>query len=122
MLQKGKTFVFFLSAVVVMYGLMAAFYGRVVAKDEAYKELAVFMDALKKINEDYVEAPDMSRVQEGAFRGLIDALDPHSGFFTKAQYDAIQKRHAAGTAGVGLILSKRADVTFVVSLQKGGPA
>jgi carboxyl-terminal processing protease len=122
MLQKGKALVFFISAFVVLYGLTAAFYGRVVAKDEAYRELAVFMDALKKINEDYVEAPDMTRVQDGAFRGLIDALDPHSGFFTKAQYEAIQKRRAAGTAGVGLILSKRADVTFVVSLQKDGPA
>ncbi len=122
MLQKGKAFVFFLSAVVVLYGLMAAFYGRVVAKDEAYKELAVFMDALKKINEDYVEAPDMTKVQDGAMHGLIGALDPYSGFFTRARFDAIQKRLAAGTAGPGMILSKRADVLFVVSLQRGGPA
>jgi carboxyl-terminal processing protease len=122
MLQKGRTLVFFLSAVVVAYGLMAAFYGRVVAKDEAYKELAVFMDALKKINEDYVESPDMSRVQDGAMRGMIDALDPYSSFFTKAQYEALQKRRSAGTAGAGMVLSKRADVIFVVSVQKGGPA
>jgi len=122
MLQKGRTLVFFLSAVVVAYGLMAAFYGRVVAKDEAYKELAVFMDALKKINEDYVEAPDMSKVQDGAMRGMIDALDPYSSFFTKAQYEALQKRRAAGAAGVGMVLSKRANVIFVVSIQKGGPA
>jgi carboxyl-terminal processing protease len=122
MLQKGRTLVFFLSAVVVAYGLMAAFYGRVVAKDEAYKELAVFMDALKKVNEDYVESPDMNRVQDGAMRGMIDALDPYSSFFTKAQYDALQKRRAAGTAGAGMVLSKRANVIFVVSVQKGGPA
>ncbi len=122
MLQKGKAFVFFLSAVVVLYGLMAAFYGRVVAKDEAYKELAVFMDAWKKISEDYVETPDMTKVQEGAMHGLIGALDPYSGFFTRAQFEAIQKRLAAGTAGPGMILSKRADVLFVVSLQRGGPA
>ncbi len=122
MLQKGKTVVFFLSAVVVTYGLMAAFYGRVVAKDEAYKELAVFMDALKKINEDYVESPDMNRVQDGAMRGMIDALDPYSSFFTKAQYEALQKRRAEASAGAGMVLSKRANVIFVVSVQKGGPA
>jgi carboxyl-terminal processing protease len=122
MLQKGRTFVFFLSAVVVAYGLMAAFYGRVVAKDEAYKELAVFMDALKKINEDYVESPDMSKVQDGAMRGMIDALDPYSSFFTKAQYETLQKRRAEAAAGAGMVLSKRANVIFVVSVQKGGPA
>jgi len=122
MLQKGKAFVFFLSAVVVLYGLTAAFYGRVVAKDEAYRELAVFMDALKKINEDYVEVPDIEKVHDGAMRGLIGALDPYSGFFTKAQFEAIQKRLAAGAAGPGVILSERADVLFVVALNKGGPA
>jgi carboxyl-terminal processing protease len=122
MLQKGRALVFFLSAVVVAYGLVAAFYGRVVAKDEAYKELAVFMDALKKINEDYVESPDMNKVQDGAMRGLIDALDPYSSFYSKTQYEALQKRRAAGTAGAGMILSKRASVIFVVSVQKGGPA
>lgn len=122
MLQKGRALVFFLSAVVVSYGLVAAFYGRVVAKDEAYKELAVFMDALKKINEDYVESPDMNKVQDGAMRGMLDALDPYSSFFTKAQYEALQKRRAAGIAGAGMVLSKRANVIFVVSIQKGGPA
>ena len=122
MLQKGRALVFFLSAVVVAYGLVAAFYGRVVAKDEGYKELAVFMDALKKINEDYVESPDMNKVQDGAMRGLIDALDPYSSFYSKTQYEALQKRRAAGTAGAGMILSKRASVIFVVSVQKGGPA
>jgi carboxyl-terminal processing protease len=122
MLQKGRAVVFFVSAVVVSYGLMAAFYGRVVAKDEAYKELSVFMDALKKINEDYVESPDMNKVQDGAMRGLIDALDPYSSFFTKAQYEALQKRQALGAAGVGMVVSKRANVIFVVSVRKGGPA
>ncbi|NWG13233.1 MAG: S41 family peptidase [Acidobacteria bacterium] len=122
MLQKGKALVFFLSALVVSYGLLAAFYGRVVARDEAYKELAVFMDALNKINKDYVEAPDMTKVQEGAMHGLMAALDPYSGYFTKAQFEVIQKRLAAGTAGPGFVLSKRADVLFIVSLQKDGPA
>ncbi len=122
MLHKGKLSVFVGSALVVLYGMSAAFYGKVVAKDDAYRELAVFMDALKKINEDYVEAPDMSKVQEGAFRGLIDALDPYSSFLTKEQVQALDKRKAAGTAGLGMVVSKRADVLYVVSTQHEGPA
>jgi carboxyl-terminal processing protease len=122
MLHKGKLFVFIGSALIVLYGISAAFYGKVVAKDDAYRELAVFMDALKKINEDYVEAPDMTKVQEGAFRGLIDALDPYSSFLTKEQVQALDKRKAAGTAGLGMVVSKRADVLYVVSTQHDGPA
>ncbi len=122
MLHKGKLCVFLGSALIVMYGISAAFYGRVVAKDDAYRELAVFMDALKKINEDYVEAPDMSKVQEGAFRGLIDALDPYSSFLTKEQVQALEKRKTGNPAGLGMIVSKRADVLYVVSAQHDGPA
>jgi carboxyl-terminal processing protease len=122
MLHKGKLFVFFGSAVIVLYGISAAFYGRVVARDDAYRELAVFMDALKKIHEDYVEAPDMSKVQEGAMRGLIAALDPYSSFLSKEQVEALQKRKLEGTAGIGVSLSKRADVLYIVSTDREGPA
>jgi carboxyl-terminal processing protease len=122
MLHKGKVLVFMCSALIVLYGVSAAFYGRVYPKDEAYKELAVFMDALKKINDDYVEAPDMSKVQEGAMRGLLEALDPYSSFMTKEEYQALQKRKAGSTAGVGMIISKRAEVVYVVSTEREGAA
>src|SRR3990172_4590668 len=122
MLHKGKALIFFCSLVIVLYAVSAAFYGKVVAKDEAYKELSVFMDALKKINEDYVEAPEMNKVQEGAFRGLIEALDPYSSFLTKEQMRQLEDRKAAGSAGGGLVLSKRTDVVYIVTVHRGGPA
>ncbi len=122
MLHKGKLLVFACSLVIVLYAVSAAFYGKVVAKDEAYKELSVFMDALDKINKDYVEAPDMSKVQEGAMRGLIEALDPYSTFLSKDQIKMLDSRKTAGSAGVGIVISKRADVIYVVTDHKGGPA
>lgn len=124
MLHKGKLFVFWGSALIVLYGITAVFYGRgVSAKDgDAYKHLYVFMEALKKIKDDYVEVPDMNKVQEGALRGLIDALDPYSSYFTKDQFSAIEKRNASGSAGVGLVVSRRADVMYVVSEERNGPA
>ena len=122
MLHKGKLLVFLCSALIVLYGVSATFYGRVVAKDEGYKELSVFMDALKKINDDYVEVPEMTKVQEGAMRGLLDALDPYSAFLTKEEFQAVEKRRESGTAGVGMIISKRADVIYVVSTERDGAA
>jgi len=101
-----------------LYGISAAFYGKVVAKDEAYKELSVFMEVLRKVSAEYVEAPNMNSVQEGAMRGLIDALDPYCSFLSKEQYEAFQKRKASGNAGLGIVLSKRSDVIYVVSVEK----
>jgi carboxyl-terminal processing protease len=122
MLQRYKLLVFLGSILIVLYGLSARFYGKVVAEDEAYKELSVFMDVLKKINDDYVEAPDMNNVQEGAMRGLINALDPYSSFLSKEQYEELQKRNHNGEAATGIILSKRSDVIYIVSAEHDSPA
>jgi carboxyl-terminal processing protease len=117
--HKGKLFIFLGSFLIVLYGVSAAFYAK---DDDAYKELSVFINALSRIRADYVEEPDMNNVQEGAMRGLLDALDPYCSFLSKEQYNALQKRKENGKAGVGLILSKRSDVIYVVSCERDGPA
>ena len=121
MLHKGKLLIFFCTLVIALYGISAAFYGKVVARDEAYKELSVFMDVLKKINTEYVETPDMAKVQEGAMRGLMEALDPYSSYLSKESMQEMDKRKAAGNAGVGLVISKRGDVVYIISVQRNGP-
>ncbi len=120
--HRGKLLIFFGSALIALYGISAAFYGKVVAKDEAYKELAVFMEVLDKIDDDYVEAPDMNRVQEGAMRGLIEALDPYCSFLSKQQYETLQKNEQEGAAIAGMVLSKRPEVVYVVSCERDGAA
>ncbi len=115
---KPRLLVFLGSFLIVLYGVSAAFY----AGDDAYKELSVFINVIKRINADYVEAPDMNKVQEGAMRGLLNALDPYCSFLTKEQYNEIQKRKANGQAGIGLVLSKRSDMIYAVSCDRNGPA
>ena len=120
--HKGKVLVFVGSFLIALYGISAAYYGKVVAKDDAYKELTVFMDVLKRVSDDYVEVPNMNNVQEGAMRGLIDALDPYCSFLSKEQYEALQKRKANGNAGLGIVLSKRSEVIYVVSIERDSVA
>lgn len=122
MLHKGKILVFLGSLIIVLYGVSAAFYGKVVAKDEAYKEISVFIDVLNKVVDDYVEEPDMNKVQEGAMRGLIGALDPYCSFLPKDRYEALLERRDSGNAGAGMVLSKRSDVIYVISCAQDGPA
>jgi carboxyl-terminal processing protease len=122
MSHKGKLLVFLGSFLIILYGISAKYYGKVVAGDDAYKELSVFMHVLERISDDYVEVPNMNSVQEGAMRGLMDALDPYCSFLSKEQYDALQKRKESGHAGVGIVLSKRSDVIYVVSCEYDSPA
>jgi carboxyl-terminal processing protease len=115
---KPKLLIFLGSFLVVLYGVSAAFY----AGDDAYKELSVFINVIKRIRADYVEDPNMANVQEGAMRGLLNALDPYCSFLSKEQYEALQKQNENSRAGVGLVLSKRSDMIYVVSSERDGPA
>jgi carboxyl-terminal processing protease len=122
MLQKGKIIVFLCSTLIVLYTVAAVFYPKVIAQgNEAYPALNVFMDALRNVNEYYVESPDMKKVQEGAMRGLIEALDPYSTYLTKEKVQALESRKE-GNASVGVVLSKRANIIYVVSTLRNGPA
>jgi carboxyl-terminal processing protease len=117
MLQKGKILIVTLSALVILYGVSAAF----ISGDTAYPALNVFMAALRHVNSEYVEAPDMNKVQEGAMRGLIEALDPYSTFLSKEKIQEIDARKG-GTGSVGIVLSKRGNILCVVSNERGGPS
>ncbi len=121
MLQRGKLLVFLCTGLIVVYGVSAAFYGRVIEKDQTLPALDVFMESLKHISDEYVEPPEMSKVQEGAMRGLIDALDPYSAYLTKEEMLAVEK-NTADAADIGVVLSKRADIIYVVAARRDGPA
>lgn len=121
MLHKSKLLVFLGSLIIVLYGASAAFYGKVVAKEDAYREIAVFMEVLSRVEEDYVEPPDMDKVEQGAMQGLMSALDPYSSFLPRERYDAVQKHNSVSRAGSGMVISRRADVVSIVSCDPGGP-
>lgn len=122
MFQKGKVVVFLLSALIILYGVSAVFLGTVIARgDKAYPAIEVFTDALTNVNEYYVEVPDINKVQQGAMRGLMEALDPYSTFLSKEKVQALESRKNVD-AGVGVVLSKRANIIYVVATERDGAA
>lgn len=122
MRAKGKLFILSLSAAVIVYALVGLFYDRVAAKDDAYKELKIFIDVLKKVDDDYVEKPNVQKAMDGAMKGLVEALDPYSSYLSKEKIEAIEKRKETAKADIGVELSKRGGLIYVVSPISGGPA
>jgi len=49
--------------------------------------MMLFQDVLMKVRDEYVDRVDMDKLINGAIRGMLDTLDPHSQFLTKKQYD-----------------------------------
>src|SRR5438445_12444336 len=75
--------------------------------DKAYKSLTVYGEVLQKIQQDYVDDPNMRTVTAGALHGLLESLDPQSSYFTPREYDEYKKKLAnVGTGEYGLTLSK----------------
>lgn len=112
------------SCVVVFYILVGGLLGKTdsTANDETYRDLGVYSEVLSRINSDYVTEPNLSKVTDGAIRGLLEALDPYSTYLDPQQYKDYTEHPAPGPAGVGIFLSKRYGYAPVVSVLPGSPA
>jgi carboxyl-terminal processing protease len=91
-------------------------------QDKAYRDLGVYSEVLTRIKHDYVTEPSLTKVTDGAIRGLLEALDPYSTYFTPQQYQAYLQQPEPGPGDVGLFAAKRLGFATVVSMLPGSPA
>src|SRR5215831_5074290 len=93
------------------------------ANDKAYKSLVVYSEVLQKIQQDYVDEPNMHQVTAGSLHGLLESLDPESSYLTPREYTEYKEKVAnPGTGETGLNLSKRSGYVVVVSVLPDSPA
>jgi carboxyl-terminal processing protease len=93
------------------------------ANDKAYKSLVVYGEVLQKIQQDYVDEPNMHLVTAGSLHGLLESLDAESSYLTPREYTEYkQKASDPGTGETGLNLSKRSGYIVVTSVLPDSPA
>src|ERR1700732_2890415 len=91
--------------------------------DKSYKSMLVYSEVLQKIQQDYVDEPNMRLVTAGSLRGLLESLDSQSSYLTPREYTEYkQKMQSAGTGETGLNLSKRFGYVIVISVLPESPA
>ena len=91
-------------------------------QDAAYKQMRVYAEVLRKIQNYYVTDPNIPDVTNGALHGLLDSLDPDSSYLTPAEYKLWKERPASETAQVGITVSKRYGYATIVNVLPGSPA
>ena len=91
-------------------------------EDAAYKQMRVYAEVLRKIQNYYVTEPSIPDVTTGALHGLLDSLDPDSSYLTPSEYKVYKDRPATDNAQVGLTISKRFGYATVVNVLPGSPA
>ncbi|MGB2898290.1 MAG: S41 family peptidase [Candidatus Acidiferrum sp.] len=109
------------SVVIFCYAGLGHVLGRA-TDDKAYKSLTVYGEVLQKIQQDYVDDPNMHTVTAGSLHGLLESLDPQSSYLTPREYDEYKKKlQNSGTGETGLTLSKRFGYVIVLSVLPDSP-
>jgi len=110
------------SVVIFCYAGLGHVLGRT-PDDKAYKSLTVYSEVLQKIQQDYVDEPNLHLVTSGSLHGLLESLDPQSSYLTAREYAEYKQKQAANVNGdAGLTLSKRFGYIIVVSVLPESPA
>jgi len=100
--------------------------GRVSAQNGSYQQLTIFTEVLSRIQNDYVDDPNMKNAVDGAIRGLIESVDPYGGYLTPKDV-AFYKDYVVNpykVAGIGATLAKptRLGYPVIISTIANGPA
>src|ERR1700720_2071104 len=74
-----------LSVIVFLYVGLGYVLGKT-NDDKSYRSLGVYGEVLQHIQEDYVDEPNMTLVTAGALHGLLESLDPLSGYLSPREY------------------------------------
>ena len=124
--SKSKYAVLLISSVLVIYAIIGGMLGRVSAQNGSYQQLSIFTEVLSRIQNDYVDDPNMKNAVDGAIRGLIENVDPYGGYLTPKDV-AFYKDYVANphkTPGIGAVLAKPARLGYpvIISTIPGGPA
>ena len=113
--------VLIVSAVIFCYAGLGHVLGRT-PDDKAYKSLTVYSEVLQKIQQDYVDEPNLHLVTTGSLHGLLESLDAQSSYLTAREYAEYKQRISANTMGdAGLTISKRFGYVIVVSVLPDSP-
>ncbi len=87
-----------------------------------YDELKVFTDVLAIVQRDYVKPVENKKVIEGAIKGMLATLDPHSGYLEPTFYQDLQVQTRGEFGGLGIEITIKDGLLVVVTPMEGSPA
>ena len=76
-------------------------------KKNAYNKLKVFSEIISLIESNYVETVKSDTMIEGAIRGMVKSLDPHTSYMPPATYKEMQVETTGKFGGLGIEISMR---------------
>jgi len=93
------------------------------AKDQdTYKSLENFANVMNILEKNYVENINPTELIQGAIKGMLASLDPHSSYMTPDSFKDLQAETKGSFSGIGIEVTMKDGVLSVVSPIEGTPA
>jgi len=89
---------------------------------DTYKELKTFTDVLALIQKNYVEVVDVKGLIEGALKGMLLTLDPHSSYMNEETYNELKVETKGEFGGLGIEITIKDNLLTVVAAIEDSPA
>ncbi len=91
-------------------------------REATYKQLEIFSNVLSILQENYVEEIDTKSALNGAIRGLLFSLDPHSSYLPPESFKELQEETRGSFSGIGIEVTIKNDFLTIVSPIADTPA
>ena len=115
MTLKKILFIFFLINIILLKNSFSS-------ENDIYKKIDLFGEVLEKINKEYVDEIDQSESMDAAIDGLLQSLDPYSGYMSPKIFDEMQTDTSGQFGGLGIEVTMEAGVVKVISPIDDTPA
>ncbi len=92
------------------------------SEKDIYQKIDLFGEVLEKINKEYVDEIDQSESMDAAIDGLLQSLDPYSGYMSPKTFDEMQTDTSGEFGGLGIEVTMESGVVKVISPIDDTPA
>jgi len=90
--------------------------------DKMYEKIDLFSEVLEKIQNEYVDEINQAEVMDSAIHGVLQSLDPYSGYMSPETFQETQTETSGKFGGLGIEVSMEAGVVKVISPIDDTPA
>jgi carboxyl-terminal processing protease len=87
-----------------------------------YQAVSQLGRVLVQVENHYVDPVERGKLVEGAIKGMVDNLDPHSSYLPPEEWRQFQSDTEGKFGGVGLEVDGRGDKLIVIAPIEGSPA
>ena len=107
---------------IVLSVIFLFFCNKTYSENKLYEKIDLFSEVLEKINNEYVDEIDQSEVMDSAINGVLQSLDPYSGYMNPEIFEEMQTETSGEFGGLGIEVTMEAGVVKVIAPIDDTPA